>query len=155
MNEINAAERNRIATIANAEAAKVARVKEAEAEAESRHLAGQGLANARRAIAEGLQDSVEGFSRIEGVDAREVMTTILITQYLDTLKEIGTQAGGSTVFLPHSPGGFFDMASQVREGIITSQPQTAARHGGRAQSPGPRSPHVHIPGTISTASSSQ
>jgi len=122
MNEINAAERNRIATIANAEAAKVARVKEAEAEAESRHLAGQGLANARRAIAEGLQDSVEGFSRIQGVDAHEVMTTILITQYLDTLKEIGTQAGGSTVFLPHSPAGYFDMASQVREGLITANP---------------------------------
>lgn len=131
MNEINAAERNRIATIANAEAAKVARVKEAEAEAESRHLAGQGLANARRAIAEGLQDSVEGFARIQGVDAREVMATILITQYLDTLKEIGTQAGGSTVFLPHSPAGYFDMAAQVREGILTSTtPQ--ATHGPRS-----------------------
>jgi len=132
MNEINAAERNRIATIANAEAAKVARVKEAEAEAESRHLAGQGLANARRAIAEGLQDSVEGFSRIQGVDAHEVMTTILITQYLDTLKEIGTQAGGSTVFLPHSPAGFFDMASQVREGIITANTAPRPTHGARS-----------------------
>lgn len=119
MNAINAAERNRIATIANSEAAKIAKVKEAEAEAEARHLAGQGLANARRAIAEGLQDSVEGFAKIEGVDAHEVMTTILITQYLDTLKEIGTQPGGSTVFLPHSPGGYFDMAAQVREGLLT------------------------------------
>jgi regulator of protease activity HflC (stomatin/prohibitin superfamily) len=130
MNEINAAERNRIATIANAEAAKIARVKEAEAEAESRHLAGQGLANARRAIAEGLQDSVEGFSRIQGVDAHEVMSTILITQYLDTLKEIGTQSGGSTVFLPHSPAGFFDMASQVREGILTASGPRSV-HGAR------------------------
>lgn len=43
MNAINAAERNRIATIANAEAMKAAKVKEAEAEAEARHLAGQGM----------------------------------------------------------------------------------------------------------------
>lgn len=48
------------------------------------------------------------------------MTTILITQYLDTLKEIGTQRNASTVFLPHSPAGFFDMASSVREGILTA-----------------------------------
>ena len=84
------------------------------------------MANARRALSEGLQDSIEGFARIQGVDAREVMTTILITQYLDTLKEIGVQKGGSTIYLPHSPAGFFDMAASVREGIITSQARSVA-----------------------------
>jgi hypothetical protein len=61
MNDINAAQREREATVSRAETNKLLLVKQAEAEAESKRLQGEGIANQRRAIISGLKDSVEDF----------------------------------------------------------------------------------------------
>src|SRR5690606_7611741 len=67
MNEINAAQRLRVAAVEQAEADKIRVVKAAEGEAESKALQGQGIANQRKAIIEGLKESVENFNNtIEG-----------------------------------------------------------------------------------------
>jgi len=119
MNEINAAQRNRMAAADQAEAQKILTVKAAEAEAESKYLAGLGIARQRKAIVDGLKDSVVAFSEtVSGTTPKDVMDLLLINQYFDTLKEIGAHGKATTIFIPHSPAGVADVASQVRDGFI-------------------------------------
>lgn len=125
MNEINAAQRQREAAIQQAEADKIRVVKAAEGEAESKALQGQGIANQRKAIIEGLKESVESFSTtVEGAKAQDVMNLVLMTQYFDTLKEIGLNGKNSTILIPHSPGGMGDISEQMRNAIITANEVT-------------------------------
>ncbi len=85
MNDINAAQREREATVSRAETNKLLAVKQAEAEAESKRLQGEGIANQRRAIIAGLKDSIEDFSKaVAGATPHDVMQLVLITQYFDT-----------------------------------------------------------------------
>jgi len=119
MNEINAAQRLRVAAADQAEAQKIVSVKAAEAEAESKYLSGLGIARQRRAIVDGLRDSVLAFSEVVGgTTPKDVMDLLLINQYFDTLKEIGAHSKTTTIFIPHSPGGVSDVATQVRDGFI-------------------------------------
>jgi regulator of protease activity HflC (stomatin/prohibitin superfamily) len=121
MNEINAAQRMREAAIQQAEAEKIRVVKAAEAEAESKALQGKGIADQRKAIIDGLKVSVESFSSsIEGTKAQDVMNLVLMTQYLDTLKDIGLSGKSNTILIPHSPGGMGDISEQMRNAIITA-----------------------------------
>lgn len=125
MNEINAAQRLREAAIQQAEADKIRVVKAAEGEAESKALQGQGIANQRRAIIEGLQESVENFSnKIEGVKSQDVMNLVMMTQYFDTLKELGMNGKNSTILIPHSPSGMADISEQMRTAMITADAVT-------------------------------
>ncbi len=39
---------------------------------------------------------------------------VLITQYFDTLKDIGEKTGTSTVFVPHNPGALGAYSQQIR-----------------------------------------
>lgn len=120
MNEINAAQRLREAAVQQAEADKIRVVKAAEAEAESKALQGQGIANQRKAIIEGLKESVDSFnSSIQGTKAEDVMNLVLMTQYFDTIKEIGMAGKGNTILIPHSPGGMQDISTELRNAIIT------------------------------------
>ena len=95
------------------------RVKQAEAEAESKALQGKGIADQRKAIISGLRDSVEAFKEsVEGATARDVMALVLMTQYFDTLKEIGAQAHSNTILMPHSPGGMPEFFEQIQNAIM-------------------------------------
>lgn len=120
MNEINEQQRLRMAAQEKGEAEKILRVKNAEAEAESMKLQGMGVAAQRKAIIDGLKQSIQEFQEgISGVSAADVMGLVMMAQYYDTLKEIGAKDKSSVILLPHSPGGLKDIASQLREGIIT------------------------------------
>lgn len=128
MNEINEQQRLRMAAQEKGEAEKILRVKNAEAEAESMKLQGMGVANQRKAIIEGLKQSIQEFQHgISGVSAGDVMGLVMMTQYFDTLKEIGARDKSSTILLPHSPSGLRDIAAQLRDGVITGN-ITAAKH---------------------------
>ena len=121
MNEINAAQRMREAAIQQAEAEKIRVVKAAEAEAESKALQGKGIADQRKAIIDGLKVSVENFSSsVDGTKAQDVMNLVLMTQYFDTLKDIGLSGKSNTILIPHSPGGMGDISEQMRNAIITA-----------------------------------
>jgi regulator of protease activity HflC (stomatin/prohibitin superfamily) len=122
MNDINAAQREREATVSRGETEKILAVKRAEAEAESKRLQGEGIANQRRAIIAGLQESVEAFQKaIEGVQASDVMALVLVTQYLDTMKDIGASANSNTILMPHSPAAIKDLMTQIRDSVLTAQ----------------------------------
>ncbi|KAK4750416.1 hypothetical protein SAY87_003898 [Trapa incisa] len=119
MNEINAAARLRVATNEKAEAEKILQIKRAEGEAEAKYLAGLGIARQRQAIVDGLRDSVLGFSEnVPGTTAKDVLDMVLVTQYFDTMKEIGASSKSSAVFIPHGPGAIGDVTTQIREGFL-------------------------------------
>jgi regulator of protease activity HflC (stomatin/prohibitin superfamily) len=119
MNEINAAARMRMAATEKAEAEKILQIKRAEGEAESKYLSGLGIARQRQAIVDGLRDSVLGFSvNVPGTTAKDVMDMVLVTQYFDTMKEIGASSKSSAVFIPHGPGAVRDVAAQIRDGLL-------------------------------------
>ncbi len=87
MNEINAAQRMRLAAFQQAEADKIRVIKAAEADAESKFLAGQGIARQRQAIMAGLRESVTAFQgEVSDVTSRDVLSLMLLVQYFDTLK---------------------------------------------------------------------
>jgi regulator of protease activity HflC (stomatin/prohibitin superfamily) len=124
MNDINAAQREQIAAQARGEADKILKVKQAEAEAESKALQGDGVARQRQAIIKGLQSSVEQFkSAVEGSTARDVMAMVLLTQYFDTMREVGVMGKSATIFLPSSPGTVNDLMTQIMAGFTAAKPQ--------------------------------
>ena len=125
MNEINAAQRMRVAASEKGEAEKIIQVKAAEADAEAKALSGKGIADQRRAIVEGLRESVGEFQRtIEGTSATDVMNLILMTQYFDTIKDLGHASKTNTILIPHSPGALADLAGQLRDSIIIANEAT-------------------------------
>jgi regulator of protease activity HflC (stomatin/prohibitin superfamily) len=113
MNEINAAARLREAAQEKAEAEKILTVKQAEAEAEAKTLQGQGVANQRSAIVNGLKDSVSAMAHATGTDAQHVMALVLMTQYFDTLNNIGNHGKSNTIMLPHGPGAVTELQAQL------------------------------------------
>jgi regulator of protease activity HflC (stomatin/prohibitin superfamily) len=122
MNEINAAQREQVAASARGEAEKILKVKQAEAEAESKALQGQGIANQRKAIIEGLKQSVEAFAQaVEGATPKDVMMLVLVTQYLDTLKDIGANDKSNTIFVSHSPAAVGDLFRQMQDAVMIGQ----------------------------------
>ncbi|KAG8652484.1 hypersensitive-induced response protein-like protein 1 [Manihot esculenta] len=126
MNEINAAARLRVAAKEKAEAEKILQIKRAEGEAEAKYLAGLGIARQRQAIVDGLRDSVLGFSEnVPGTTAKDIMDMVLVTQYFDTMKEIGAASKSSAVFIPHGPGAIRDVASQIRDGLLQASAHTS------------------------------
>ena len=50
----------------------------------------------------------------------DVMNLVLMTQYFDTLKDIGLSGKSNTILIPHSPGGMGDISEQMRNAIITA-----------------------------------
>ena len=118
MNDINAAQRAQVAAQARGEAEKTLKVKQAEAEAASKALQGQGIAAERQAIIDGLRSSIEHFREaVPGATAEDVMALVLLTQYFDTLKDVGTRAGTNTLFLPSNPGAASDFLTQILAGL--------------------------------------
>lgn len=119
MNEINAAARMRVAANEKAEAEKIIQIKRAEGEAESKYLSGLGIARQRQAIVDGLRDSVLGFAgNVPGTSAKDVLDMVMMTQYFDTMRDIGAHSKSSSVFIPHGPGAVADVATQIRNGLL-------------------------------------
>lgn len=115
MNQINEATRMREANKEKAEGEKILLVKAAEADCDAKKLSGEGVAKQRKAIVDGLRDSILDFSGgkegVQGTSPKDVIDLLLLTQYFDMLKDVGSQPGTSTVFLPPD-------SAPVRDGIL-------------------------------------
>ncbi|WP_151621064.1 SPFH domain-containing protein [Streptococcus intermedius] len=114
MNEINAAQRKRVAAQELAEADKIKIVTAAEAEAEKDRLHGVGIAEQRKAIVDGLADSIKELkgANIE-LKEEQIMSILLTNQYLDTLNNFADSKGNNTVFLPANPDGVENIRTQI------------------------------------------
>jgi len=127
MNAINAAKRLRIAAADEAEAEKIKVVKAAEAEAEKSFLQGKGVSKQRKEIMRGLKESVADFERdVPGTSSSEVMNMIMLSQYFDMLKEVGTQGHSNTVFIPHVPGAVPAAMTDLAQALSQSQMEASA-----------------------------
>nr|GEX46312.1 hypothetical protein [Tanacetum cinerariifolium] len=89
MNEINAAARLRMAATEKAKAEKILQIKRAEGEAESKYLSGQ-----------------------------DVMDMVFVTQFFDTMKEIGASSKSSVVFIPHGPDVVRNVSTHIRDILL-------------------------------------
>lgn len=113
MNEINAAQRKRVATQELANADKIKIVTAAEAEAEKDRLHGVGIAQQRKAIVDGLAESIQELKDANvGMTEEKIMSILLTNQYLDTLNTFAAK-GNQTLFLPNHPEGIEDIRTQI------------------------------------------
>ncbi|BBK80973.1 SPFH domain-containing protein [Streptococcus mutans] len=117
MNEINAAQRKRVAAQELANADKIKIVTAAEAEAEKDRLHGVGIAQQRKAIVDGLAESI---MELKGTNVslteEQIMSVLLTNQYLDSLNTFA-QHGNSSIFLPANPEGAEDIRTQVMSAL--------------------------------------
>lgn len=105
MNEINSSKRLKYAVAERAEGDKILQVKSAEAEAEAKYLSGVGVAKQRKAIVDGLRTSIVDFAdHVEGSSTKEVMDLLLLTQYFDMVRDVGSANHCKTTFVPSSKG---------------------------------------------------
>lgn len=119
MNRINAAKRDKEATMEKAEANKITVVKAAEADAESKRLSGEGIAQQRLEIVRGFKESVEDFQKsLKNITHEEVMQFVLLTQYFDTLNNIGQNGKNTSILIPHSPSAMQDFQQQIVNGTL-------------------------------------
>merc|ERR1712070_750892 len=94
MNEINAAQRQRVAAKDRAEAEK---------------------------------NMVVNFQKeVDGISSKDVMEMMMMTQYFDTMKEVGTQGGNSTIFVPSGPAAVADASAAIRSGLMQGNVAVAA-----------------------------
>jgi regulator of protease activity HflC (stomatin/prohibitin superfamily) len=129
MNNINAARRNQEAATAPGEGDKTLRIKKAEAESEAMRLHGEGVAAERKAIAQGLKDSLALIAGGNGIDAKEAMGLVALTQYMDTIRSVGEHGNMTTLLLPHSPASVGSLMDQVQQGMLTGNLAADAANG--------------------------
>jgi regulator of protease activity HflC (stomatin/prohibitin superfamily) len=116
MNEINAAQRERMAAAERGEAERILVVKRAEAAKDSAQLSGEGIAAQRKAIVDGLRDSIVEFQEaVPDANSKEVMKIVLMTQYYDALKQMGE--GGKVIFANHAPGSVMTIQDQIQAAL--------------------------------------
>ena len=119
MNEINAAQRKRVAAQELANADKIKIVTAAEAEAEKDRLHGVGIAQQRKAIVDGLAESIQELKDANvGMTEEQIMSILLTNQYLDTLNTFAAK-GNQTLFLPNHPEGIEDIRTQILSSLET------------------------------------
>jgi len=123
MNQINATERLRVAAQNEAEADKIRQVKSAEAEAEAKQLQGEGIAKQRAAIIEGFKASIGDLKEVTGsdVETQDVMNMVMMVQYFDALRDIGTTGQNNAVLIPYGPGGSNEILQQMMQAMLASK----------------------------------
>jgi regulator of protease activity HflC (stomatin/prohibitin superfamily) len=110
MNSINAAQRMKDAAQQQAEADRIKTVTKATADAEAAKLQGEGIADQRKAIADGLAEQLSTLQKT-GVDSREVIELLMMTQYFNTMENIG--GDGKVVFMRGDAGGYQEAVQQL------------------------------------------
>mmetsp|Transcript_12868 Transcript_12868/g.24162 ORF Transcript_12868/g.24162 Transcript_12868/m.24162 type:complete len:279 (+) Transcript_12868:136-972(+) len=114
MNEINSSKRLKYAVAERAEGDKILKVKSAEAEAEAKYLSGVGVAKQRKAIVDGLKSSIVDFTEgVKGASSKETLDLLLLTQYFDCIKDVGSAPNCKTTFIPSSKSAGDEMRNSL------------------------------------------
>lgn len=113
MSEVVASQQLRKAAENKGEATKIQAIKEAEAEKERKRLQGEGIAQERKAIAEGLRESIDVVATATGQKPHEIMSILMLTQYLDTLKGVGMAENNKVIFMDSSITKTGDLMQQL------------------------------------------
>lgn len=123
MNQINATARLLVAAQNEAEADKIRQVKNAEAEAEAKKLQGEGIAKQRAAIIEGFKASIGDLKEVTGSDVKtqDVMNMVMMVQYFDALRDIGTTGQNNAVLIPYGPSGSNEILQQMTQAMVAAE----------------------------------
>ena len=82
-------------------------------------IPGVGVARMRMAITNGCKESIESMTQAQvGLAPKDIVHMMLVTQYLDTLKDF-SQSGRSSVMVPNG-GQFAGAQDDMRQAIVTS-----------------------------------
>lgn len=115
MNEINVAQRKRVAAqeLAETDRIKIVTASEAKAEVEKDRLHGVGIAQQRKAIVDGLAESIAELKEANvGMSEEQIVSILLTNQYLDTLNTFADK-DNQTLFFPDNPNGVDDIRTQI------------------------------------------
>lgn len=123
MSEVVASQQLMKAAENKGEAVKIQAVKEAEADKIRKQLQGEGIALEREAIARGLKESFEIMKTATHQESKEIMAILTLTQYLDTLKNIGTTTNNKVIFMDTQ----ISKASDLMKQLIAAQEVTPHR----------------------------
>lgn len=123
MNEVQRARRLREATLDKALAQKYTAVQKAQGESESMYLRGVGTARQRAAILDGMRQNVVSIREARVQEELEttnqaVMDLLLITQYMDTLRDISRSSNVTGCFYPKTSGGGVGVEDAVRNAAL-------------------------------------
>jgi regulator of protease activity HflC (stomatin/prohibitin superfamily) len=121
MSEVVASEQLKKAAMNKGEATKIQAVKEAEGERERKRLQGEGIAMEREAIAKGLKESIEIVRGTTDQSSSEILALLTLTQYLDTLKTIGTADNSKVIFLDTNVNKTSDLMQQLTSAMEISK----------------------------------
>jgi regulator of protease activity HflC (stomatin/prohibitin superfamily) len=113
MSKVIASKRLQEAAEFEANANKILKVKAAEADREARKLSGLGVAEEREAIVNGLKLSIENMKEVTGGESESVMNVVMLTQYMDMLKSVGTTSNSKVIFMNSNPGTLDDLTKQM------------------------------------------
>lgn len=113
MSEVVASQQLRKAAENKGEAIKIQAIKEAEAEKERKRLQGEGVALEREAIADGLRKSIETVQKATNQSSTEIMAILNLTQYLDTLKTVGSTQNSKVIFMDTNVQKTMDLTQQL------------------------------------------
>ena len=121
MSKVVASQRLKEAAVNEAEAKKIRLVKAAEAEKEAAVLRGEGIAGERQAIIDGLKRSIEDMKQIPGTSTQSIMDFVMLSQYFDTLKEVGVSENSKVLFLNLPEGNFSDFMKATAAALETTK----------------------------------
>lgn len=121
MSEVVASQQLRKAAENKGEAVKIQAIKEAEAEKERKRLQGEGIALEREAIAGGLKKSIETVQQVTNQSSAEIMAILSLTQYLDTLKSIGSSENSKVIFMDTNIKKTGDLMQQLVASLETKE----------------------------------
>lgn len=69
---------------------------------------------------DGLKGSVEEFAEtVDGATPKDVMDLILLTQFFDMMKDVGSNNSPTTLFLNHGPSAVTELKEQLKDTIMT------------------------------------
>jgi len=76
----------------------------------------------RKAIVDGLKQSVTEFDQnVKGTSTKDIMDMLLLTQYFDAIKEVGSADNCKTTFIPSGSS----LGDQMRNGILQADASTS------------------------------
>lgn len=86
-------------------------------------MSGVGVAKQRKAIVDGLRHSIVDFSdSVTGSSTKEVMDLLLLTQYFDMIRDVGSAPHCRTTFTPSPRSSSDDM----RNALLQSSSNTVS-----------------------------
>lgn len=114
MNNVVSAQKNKLASITEAEGRKQWDILNAEADKEVKKLIGEGMALQREAIARGFRQSTEEIKSVDAsLDGQRVLDFLLASTRIEVLEKIG-QNNAKVIYLNENLEG--KMASMIQEG---------------------------------------